>query len=469
MNPIHWVRWKVVAVLAVLGGLVYFLGLDKVALSRINAEGRENRAARWSITDFALGILAGDARLADLNVATPRAKAEDRVLGASAAQMDVSMLDLLRRQYVVEKAELDGPKLAVKRKEDGSINIEDFGEKPETPESAPKKPEDWYETVKRWYERIDKWQKRLPDRRKPKPPREPGFQVDTTRGVDYPFESRPSYAVEELTSKNLEISFEDEGSGQKLPGLEQGTITLRNLTSSPTVQSEPSTIELSGVVAGSKLSVKGSLDLRGGGVRFDLNGDTGDLPVSLVEAFVGPSLPVKLKSGTVRVALQKLLVNGNDSLDVAPLLIFRGLQIEPKDSSGKIAKIDAAAFARTFNEASSQLEELRIEDLRITGSLPSPKFEWGDTFTRMMTSGASAFAAKQADKAIEKGKEALEKRLEKSGVLEKLPSGTKDALKGVKTDDLQKGLEGGLKGIFGGSKKETEPAPTPGSEAKEKK
>jgi hypothetical protein len=72
---------------------------------------------------------------------------------------------------------------------------------------------------------------------------------------------------------------------------------------------------------------------------------------------------------------------------------------------------------------------------------------------RMMTSGASAFAAKQADKAIEKGKEALEKRLEKSGVLEKLPSGTKDALKGVKTDDVQKGLEGGLKGIFGGSKR----------------
>jgi hypothetical protein len=176
---------------------------------------------------------------------------------------------------------------------------------------------------------------------------------------------------------------------------------------------------------------------------------------------------VKLKSGTVRVALQKLLVNGNESLDVAPVLIFRGLQIEPKDSSRKIAKIDAAAFARTFNEASSQLEELRIEDLRITGSLPSPKFEWGDTFMRMMTSGASAFAAKQADKAIEKGKEALEKRLEKSGVLEKLPSGTKDALKGVKTDDVQKGLEGGLKGIFGGSK--SEPAPAPGSEAKEKK
>jgi hypothetical protein len=44
MNPIHWVRWKVVAVLAVRGGLVYFLGLDKVALSRINAEGpREPR------------------------------------------------------------------------------------------------------------------------------------------------------------------------------------------------------------------------------------------------------------------------------------------------------------------------------------------------------------------------------------------------------------------------------------------
>jgi hypothetical protein len=251
------------------------------------------------------------------------------------------MLDLLRRQYVVEKsrARLDRSSPSNGR-EDGSINIEDFGEKPETPESAPKKPEDWYETVKRWYERIDKWQKRLPDRRKPKPPREPGFQVDTTRGVDYPLRVEAILRRRGADFENLEISFEDEGSGQKLPGLEQWH------DHAPQPDEQPNGPERAlddrAFRSGRRLEalVKGSLDLRGGGVRFGPQRRHGRPPGEpRREAFVGPSLPVKLKSGTVRVALQKLLVNGNESLDVAPVLIFRGLQIEPKDlRAGKLPK-----------------------------------------------------------------------------------------------------------------------------------
>ena len=53
MNPLRWVRWKVVAVLAALGIVVYFLGLDRVALSQINSAGREKSNSET----FMLGCL----------------------------------------------------------------------------------------------------------------------------------------------------------------------------------------------------------------------------------------------------------------------------------------------------------------------------------------------------------------------------------------------------------------------------
>src|SRR5262245_4171421 len=85
MNPVRWVRWKVVAVLAVLGGIVYFLGLDKVALKEIKAAGRESKAAKGSVSDLALGLLMGNAQLKDLLVDTPDRGRQPAAAAAAAA------------------------------------------------------------------------------------------------------------------------------------------------------------------------------------------------------------------------------------------------------------------------------------------------------------------------------------------------------------------------------------------------
>ncbi len=476
MNPLRWVRWKVVGVLAVLGGIAYFLGLDKLALSEINTAGKESKAARWAVSDFALGLLAGNANLKDLIVATTKAKENDNVFGADHTKMDLSMTDLLRRRYVMDEVSLDGPKLTVKRREDGSINIEDLGEKgPEEPRTQ-KKPEDWYETAKRWYEKVEKWRERLPElKRKAKSPREPGYQADYSRGVDYPFEDRPTYAVNEIKSSNFRIDFEEEGSPAKLATLEQGVISIRELTSSPTTQAAPTSFEISGLLAGTKLSLNGSLDLRGDKADFKLTGDTGDLPVSLIEAFIGPSLPVKLKKGTVGVGFPSLSLNGLESLNVAPVLRFKGIELEPKDPKGKIAGLDAGQFVTAFNEAMNELGDkgLEISDLKISGSLLSPKLEWGNTLQTLVVEGGKAFANKHAGKALEKGKAELEKGLEKvlegkdaKKILDKLPipgagdlkDKVKDAVKGASTDDLLKAGQGALDGILGGKKKKKDGA-----------
>lgn len=469
MNPLKWVRWKVVAVLAILGGVVYLLGLDKFALSEINTAGKESKAARWAITDFALGIVGGNVRLQDLLVATPKAKLEDKVFGASTTKLDVSMLELLRRRYVVDEVALDGPTLSVRRREDGSINIEDLGEKPPGEVEPPaKKAEDWYETAKRWHEKIQKWRERLPElKRRPKPPREPGFKADYSRGVDYPFENRPTYLLHEIKSTNFRVDFQDESSKAPLPSLEQGVIAIRELTSSPTTQDAPTSFELSGLLGGARLTLTGEVDLRGDKALFSLTRcDTGDLPASIIEAFVGPSLPVHLKTGTVRVSFDKLSVAGLEGLSVAPVLSFKGITVEPKDPRGKIAGLDASQFAQAFNEASSELgsEGLTIADLKISGSLLSPRLEWGDTLKTLVVSGGKAFAKKHAGAALERGKAEVEKQLDKA--LDKVPGAgdlkdkLKDAVKGASSEDLLKTGEGALKGIFGGgASKSPEPPP----------
>jgi hypothetical protein len=469
MNPIRWVRWKVVAVLAVLGGVAYFLGLDKVALKEINSAGKESKAAKWSVSDFALGLLAGNAQLTDLLVDTPdrgrpqaaaAAASDDDVFNAALAQLDLSMGDLLSRRYFVDRAAMKGPKISVTRREDGTINIEDFGEPdPEAKPPAPGEVRDWFETAKRWYERFQKVREKVPER-KPKPPREPGFKADYSRGVTYPFEGRPTYGVREIALEDFEVSFHDDASKAAIPKLTNGKAAIREVTSAPGVQEKPTSFEISGDVAGSTLKLGGTLDLRGQKTVLNLTEtDTGELDVKIIEAFVGESLPVKLTSGKVRVSFNSLLVDGVSALRVEPLLTFKGIQLEAKDPGGKIAGLPASQFVAAFNEASKDLSELVIADLRISGSLASPRFEWGDTVKNLVVSGGKAFAMKQAEKGIGvlKGKAAEE--------LDKLripgAEGLKEQLKDVKVDDVKKTGEGLLKGIFGGAKSPPPEAPKP--------
>jgi hypothetical protein len=198
--------------------------------------------------------------------------------------------------------------------------------------------------------------------------------------------------------------------------------------------------------------VKGKVDLRGDRLLFDLEElDTGELPASLVQAFVGESLPVRLETGSVRVR-GRVVLDGKDTLRVEPRLSFKDVSLEPKDAGGKVAGLDAAQFAKAFNEASKEVGEIDIADLKITGSLSSPRFEWGDTVKNLVLEGGKAFARKQAGKAVDRGKAEAEKLLEKVPVDAGLQDKAKDVLKGVDT----KPVEGLIPGLFGGDRKKKE-------------
>jgi hypothetical protein len=351
--------------------------------------------------------------------------------------------------------------MTVERRPDGSTNVGDLGEVPEDekPEATepPGDPRDWVATVRKWIDRIQKVREKLPEKKSGE--EEEGkapWSVDYSRGVSYPFQGRPTVEVREIVTKDLEVSFDDATSPQRLPSLADGRLTIQNLSSSPGVQDEPTQFSLTANLGDVQdaVGITGTIDLRDGKSVFDLKAELRNLPADLVEAFVGSSLPVDLKSGTISVSTD-LFLDGTETLRLEPKLGFRDLQLEPKDPEGKIAGLDARKFASAFNQASEELGELEISDLKITGSLASPKFEWGDTVQNLVVSGAKAFAQKKASEGIERARDELDQRLEGIPIPDEAAP-LKDALKGVDTKDLEKEAGGLLQGVFGGTKKTEE-------------
>jgi hypothetical protein len=513
MSPLRWFRWKVVAVLAAAVGIFYYLGLDAIALKEVNHAGKTSDAARWRIGDLGIGLVRGALDLEDLLVATPERRqhsgkaatgrgaggagaggdtvsaeklsGEEKVFNALGAGFDLSTFDLLRGRCVVDRISISAPKVNLSRREDGTLNVEDLGGGPaedagEKPEEA-WKPADWYEGAKKVYERLQKLREHLGGKdeesgapgedSRPGGAERPAFTVDYSRGATYPFAGRPGFLVHTIEATGLEIAFADAAAASPLPPLTNGRIAISEVSSRPTVQEEATGFEVSGDIAGSRLSLAGTVDFRKDARRIDLKASSGKLPAALVAQFVGASLPVRLESGTIAVDAV-IALDGLESLEVVPRLELEKLRVEAKDPGGKIAGLDAARFARGLNEASRTLDRVVIADLRITGSLALPRLEWGDSIRTLVLEGASAFAAKYGEEAVEKGKAVLEKEIGKareklSEELGKSGAGKEleETLKGIEKDVPEAGGEAAKKGldllkdgIFGGKKKEKEGA-----------
>src|SRR5262245_51865983 len=110
MNPIHWIRWKVlIALVAVTGGLAFF-GIGPVAQSALNRIGAGGYGASWNVQDVCFNPAAGRLTLSSLNVDNERQgssvnqasahsqKADssrpDHMLTAQSITFDMDMLEL---------------------------------------------------------------------------------------------------------------------------------------------------------------------------------------------------------------------------------------------------------------------------------------------------------------------------------------------------------------------------------------
>jgi len=473
MNPIKWVRWKVVIVLAAVLGGFYFFGLDPLAKSGINALGATGAAgARFQVDGIGLGLLRGRTSIENFLLASPRKDLKEadkeKVMSAVQVVADLGMDDLLRKRFAMDEVGLITPRLSLQRRPDGTINIEDLGGPPEEEEPSGE-PTDWVKTITEWAEklrkRIEERQKKESEEKKEKskPPEQKGMRADYSLAATYPFENQPGALVRNLYAKAMEITFDDQAGGLEPPPITEGEIAITNLSDRPDLVQEPIGLEIRGKIDGAPIGIKGTIDLRrilSPGVEPQQKNlinlrvtATGLSLQKVVSAFAGKSLDVTFEGGTADVNaeinlenLERLTIRDLD--EKAPLFSLKDVKLQAKPGS-KIAGIDGQQFAAGVNEVG----RLDVKGLEVGGTLKSPVFKWPDMKT-LLAESAKAAAAKQLDKGLQKGAAEAGKLIdEKLGGNPQLKGALEKALP---KSDLKKAAGGLLDGVLGGKKDTSE-------------
>jgi len=472
MNPLKWIRWKVVVVFGVvIFGALYFLGLNPLARKGINELGSSGQAgARFSIAKVALGILTGQSDFDDFKMATPRKvppeeEPKQQVASAEKIVFDLGVADILRKRFTVDELTITRPLLRIERREDGTINVGEIGAseeeiEKEKSEKTEKKPTDWVKSIEEWIERI---RKRMEEREKkekeePQVAKKEGWRPDYSRQITYPFEKNYRVLARKVSAEALEIRFEDDAGKLKPPPIKNGKIEITNLSDRPEYfQDAPIGISVSGEIANSPIKISGILDLRRTEtgkknlINLTVSATNVDLK-KVVEAFAGPSLDVSFEKGTADLNAEIRLID-LENLRIAgvaadrPLLALRGVELKAKPGA-EIAGLPAEKFATALNNV-GELEA----NPEITGTLTNPKVNWGETIKEFIASGGKAYAKKQINRGIEKGTREAQDLLNKE-VGEKAPElkkGLQDVIPGGEKE-IEKKAGGLLKGIFGEDK-----------------
>ncbi|MBI4582753.1 MAG: hypothetical protein HY717_01785 [Planctomycetes bacterium] len=460
MNPLKWIRWKVVIVLAVVAGGFYLLGLNPLARREVNDLGTGQHGARWQVSQLDLGLLSGDFDFLGFLLAAPHSKEKDQVFSSDKIRFDFDMDQLLRKR-LHGQVNVEVPKLTLERRPDGTINVGEIGEeKPRPPEE---KPSDWVGAVREWAKKLKKWEEKRREwqksRKEPKKEEAKKEKVDTATRVTYPFERIARFAAQKISGRGFEIEFRDAAGGQSIPPLKNGELSIENLSDNPTCYHEPVRWTLKGEIAGAPLELSGHLDLRSdpnepaaepkNELRFDIKAD--GLPLELANLFAGSSLPVHFeKEGKLKLSAEVTVLEV-DRLNIQPRLGFIDAKVAPNPGVKTIAGFDAHQFCKAFNEVGT----FELNDIAIGGTFTAPEIKLGNTLQELVSSGGASFAKKQAQKAIEKGAEKLEEKLKKAGADKGLDDQTKKILEGATKGAGEKIL----KGILGGEKKSDPPPP----------
>ena len=208
MNPLKWIRWKVVIVLGVIFGGLYLFGLNPLARRQINELGSGgDLGARFKVDTVDLGLLEGRASFDKFLMGTPRGKPEEekeRVASADQIICDLGVADLLSRRFAADELSITKPLLRIQRRSDGTINVGEIGSK--EPEKSTGKPTDWVKAINEWMEKL---KKRAEERRKrqeeegkgkPEKAKEKGLKADYTRVITYPFEKIPRALIRKISA-----------------------------------------------------------------------------------------------------------------------------------------------------------------------------------------------------------------------------------------------------------------------------
>ena len=140
-------------------------------------------------------------------------------------------------------------------------------------------------------------------------------------------------------------------------------------------------------------------------------------------------------------------------LHATPRITLRKIDCEVRDPNRKtIAGLDSKRLARELSE----LDQIVLADITVTGPVDDPKVDFGSTLKQLVLQGAKQFAQKKLDEARAKGEQAAREQLDKGKkALDEKTAETSKKLsdKAAKeAEDLKKKAADKLKGWFGGKK-----------------
>ncbi|MBN1418319.1 MAG: DUF748 domain-containing protein [Planctomycetes bacterium] len=406
------IRIKVAIPLVVIGAALLFIAPRLVTKGVVESAASKVLGTPVSLEAFSISPLAGSVSFRELDVADPGEQG-DSMAGAITGEGDLSWMGLLRKRAIIDRIDVEGPTLTLRRGEDGALNVEKIGNPPEeakppvVPEDVLKKT-DWVKTFRDWVERLKTWREKLASEGKEEapgvtlPPQAPDRLSPRYLELD-----DPRFLVRTMRLEGMTIAFDDAAKGEMPPITEvQGEI--KNLSSSPWTAEEPITVDLAGNL-GEKGRVHLNLiaDLRLGKMDFDVKIGATDVDVRSLEPLLGDSLPVAWKEGTVSLDARAAMT-GLAAIDIRPTIAFAGAAFDPKEPDGTIAGLPAARFC----EELSRIGDFAIEDLRIDGTLDAPRFHWGDTVKQLVLEGGKKLVKEKAEEAA---KGLLDKVGEKAG------------------------------------------------------
>jgi hypothetical protein len=472
MNPIHWIRWKVLAGLVVIVGGAVCFGMNPLVRCGINAAGSRGLGAKWRVDGFRFGVASGRIELTGLAVSRADGEPDmslDRggIMAAETASLDVDMNALLRKRLYAE-VRLMNPRLRIERGADGRIKLDST---PETTDgSIWDHSGDWLATLDKWFQKLHEWERRrrevadkLPPRKAGEPPTAPQRPaVNYARRVTYPFDRVPRLAATRIVGEGLVVEFVDSGKQKgrdaSPPPLTDGTIVIENLSDRPDAFAEPIRWTIAGRVDGAPVRLAGTLDRRthfesGRMVAnddLDVDFDAQSLPIALVEFLAGGDLPIRFDSGRMNLAA-KLAVSDGDRIHVQPTFGFFDTVVSPRAGVKRILGLEPDLFCQAFNE----VRNVEIADIRVAGTLRRPDVDLGETLVDIVKSGGKAVAKRHIDKGLEVGRtklrEAVDEQLDKLGGVKAIDELTKDLPGG-----LGQGIGDGLTGKQGSIRKGVE-------------
>ncbi len=482
-------RWKMTGpligfciIVTALSAIGYAFSFDRLISATLT------RASGTNVTlkTASLSPFTGRLTLNELSAEDPENSSRN-LFTARRTVMDLNLYRLFAGYAHVSEMSVTGLRFDVRRRSDGTLNLQDLGTGPsEEPKKDPEKEQeesyvawlkkkgksvDWVQLIKKYLEH----RRKKPDEQPPKkPPSEEQPEPDdkkkqpkpTVPGVEYrngkrvvvfdanaayPLENTiPFFVIERIQLKDCKLNVSDETRQEKeLPPLQQIDGSIRSITSDFELHGKPLQLDVQGEFAGDAggtLSLKGSYQPK---KETSLNVSAKALNLLRFRGLYETSLPVNIREGRMSTTLAGAIRRGKLSVPVD--IAFQNLNLSRKQSGHTLFGLDAETTKYVLKGINAYGKQKPIAfRFMVSGPVNNPEVHWKAHFLKVAKEGLKSLGKEQfnayinkIDSELKTAKKRVESELRKEG--KKRKENLVQSIKSGDTRDLQKQLKSGTK------------------------